>query len=166
MSEDTPTPPRYPRLESRKLRELKPHPDGVREADNDALYWLGKSLESFSLLQLPVLNARTGNLIDGDKVVERLRALRSPEWECPVWCVDIDEEMEDVAHLALNNHAGEWRWQAVGEQLKALKGRKVPMGLTGFHESDFGPLTEADWTPPAKGPLDGSGDDGRQGGLF
>jgi hypothetical protein len=76
--------------------------------------------------------------------------------DIPVWVVDIPEEDEDAAHLALQNHVGEWRWEEVSKLLKAVVERGLDVGLTGFHESDTGPLLAADWTPKEKGPLDGS----------
>lgn len=154
----------YPRLETKKVKELKPHPDGVRTHNNDALYLLGKSVELFGLLRPPfVVNARTGNLLDGDLLAEALQQ-RDPEQEVPVWVVDLDDWLEDAAHLALQNHAGDWMWQQVSEQLKAVKERNIDPRMTGFHDSDIGPLTAADWKPAAKGPLDGS--DAAQIGLL
>jgi hypothetical protein len=152
----------YPRLERRKVSSVKAHPDGVRSHTSDSLYLLGKSVEQFGLLRLPVLNVRTGNLIDGDLLLEALRHLSTEEVD--FWCVDVPEELEDVAHLALNNHAGEWQWRPVSEHLKAVQALGLPMGLTGFHASDYGPLTAADWSPAPKGPMDGSGNE--QGSLL
>ena len=138
-----------------RLASLKAHPDGVRAAAAESEYWLGRSLERWGLLRPPlVLNSRTGNLIDGDRMLARMLAAGIEE--APVWVVDVPEEEEDAAHLALQNHAGEWSWQGVSEHLTALKAAGIDPRVTGFHESDVGPLTAADWKPAAKGPLDGS----------
>ena len=125
-------------------------------------YRLGKSLIYFGLLRVPfVLNARTGALLDGDRMLQPCR--EAGLVEVSVWVVDLSEEDEDAAHLALQNHVGEWQWQAVSLQLKSLASRGLDVGLTGFHDSDTGPLMAADWTPKEKGPLDGS--DPQQGGF-
>lgn len=154
---------KYPRLEQRRLSDLKAHPDGVRSAQPADEFRLGRSLAHFGLLRPPfVLNARTGALLDGDRM---LRPCREAGLETvPVWVVDLSEEDEDAAHLALQNHVGEWLWQPVSQLLKAVTARGLDVGLTGFHDSDTGPLCAADWTPKEKGPLDGS--DPKQGGLF
>lgn len=153
----------YPRLETRRLADLKAHPDGVRSAEPVDGFRLGKSLAHFGLLRPPfVVNVRTGALLDGDRM---LRPCREAGMEdVPVWVVDLPEEDEDAAHLALQNHVGEWKWQPVSELLKALAERNLDVGLTGFHDSDTGPLLAADWTPKVVGPLDGSNP--MQGGLL
>jgi ParB-like chromosome segregation protein Spo0J len=154
---------KYPKLEMRELSTLKAHPDGVRTAEAEDEYRLGKSLAHFGLLRPPfVLNARTGALLDGDRMLRPCREAGLAH--VPVWVVDLPEEDEDAAHLALQNHVGEWQWQPVSELLKALVARKLDVGLTGFHSSDTGPLLAAEWKPAQVGPLDGS--DPRQGGLL
>ena len=155
-------PASYPRPELRKVAELKAHPDSVRAASQESLHWLAQSQVLFGQLALPVLNARTGVLLDGDRRLADMRA-RGVE-ETWVWLVDLDPALEDAAHLALNNHAGEWQWQPVSLLLKELASRGQPLGLTGFHESDTGPLCAADWKVPAVGPMDGS--DAAQIGLL
>ena len=90
---------KYPCVEVRKLAELKAHPDAVRSVTSEAVYNLRKSHDEFDLLRLPVLNVRTGNVIDGDHLLSVLRD-KSVE-EVQVWCVDIEEAKEDIAHLAL-----------------------------------------------------------------
>ncbi len=152
----------YPRMETRSLDSIASHPDGCRSSDADGAYGLDRTYELLGLLRPPfVLNARTGNLIDGDRMLDVLR--RRGVKEAPVWVVDVPEELEDAAHLALQNHVGDWVWQPVSEHLKALNERGVPMCVTGFHASDYGPLTKADWKPAEKGPLDGG--DAKQEGF-
>ena len=151
-----------PRLEVKPLAELRSHPDGVRTHTPDAVFTLANSVKMFGLIQVPLWNKTTGNILDGDLLLQALRML---EWtECPVLVVEIPEEDEDTVHLARNNHAGEWMWEAVSKHLKELAVRGRAIALTGFHESDYGPLMAADWSPAAKGPLDGS--DANQFGLL
>jgi hypothetical protein len=152
----------YPRLDTFKIANLRTHPDKLRKMEPADLYRLGKSLERFGLLRPPTFNAETGNLLDGDQLVEALKARGVEEVRC--WVVSVPKEEEDVAHLVLQNHVGEWLWQPVSEVLKRVRDRGGDVGLTGFHDSDTGPLLAADWTVPAKGPMDGS--DAAQVELF
>ena len=150
---------KYPRLTYSKLKDLKSHPDGCRTHAAEAGYLLPKSIGTFNLLRPPfVVNVVTGHLIDGDQMRTALLAATGwgPEADVPVWEVEVPEHLEDAAHLALQNHTGEWVWQPVSEHLKALKEAGVDPKLTGFLDSDIGPLTAADWKPKEKGPLDGS----------
>ena len=144
----------YPCVEVRKLSTLKAHPDAVRSVTAEAVYNLRKSHDEFGLLRLPVLNVRTGNVIDGDHLITVLRDKGVEEVQ--VWCVDIDEAKEDIAHLALQNHCGEWMWEPVSVLLRALKDAGHELLLTGFHPYDISPLTQAEWSPVEKGPFDGS----------
>lgn len=148
-------------LKNIKLKDLKAHPDGCRTHQSHTALMLATSVKTFGgLLRVPfVLNQRTGNLIDGDQMREALVLVPgyTPETEVPVWVVDIPEELEDAAHLALQNHAGEWVWQTVSDHLKALPA-DLDKKVTGFLDSDIGPLTAADWKPAAKGPLTGCED--------
>ena len=150
----------YPRLEVRPLAELLAHPDSLREASVEAAYNVGKSVEFFGLLRPLVVNARTGHLIDGDIVLKKLREIGVKE--APVWCVDVAEDMEDVAHLALNNHASEWDWQKVSKLFAQLNKITTTLALTGFHPYDILPLTAAEWQP---NPV-GNGADLAQQSLF
>lgn len=157
--------PKYPRCETRKLKDLKAHPDGVRRAEAGEIYRLGQSVNYFGFLRPLTLNIATNTILDGDKVLAALRGRFDPEFEVPVWVVELKEEEEDCAHLALNNHVGVWKWQQVSDQLKEIKARGQDLILTGFHDWDTGPLIAAEWSPPAKGNL--SGEPGEvQTGLF
>ena len=130
-----------------KLSDLRPHPDAVRTCEPADQYRLRKQVEKFGLVQLPLYNSRTRTVLDGDKTIAVLRDLG---WtEVPVVVVDLPAEWEDCVHLARNNHVGEWNWQRVSELLKAAAAAGLDVGLTGFHESDTGPLTAAEWTVPA-----------------
>ena len=142
----------YPRLEMRPTASLKAHPDGVRSAIPSDELRLLNSLKHFGFLRPPfTINVRTGTLLDGDEMLDACRALGLES--VPVWLVDLPEEDEDAAHLALQNHVGEWQWQPVSLLLKALAARGLDVGLTGFHDSDTGPLMAADWAPAKVGDM-------------
>lgn len=153
----------YPRLELRPLSSLKAHPDSVRRADAEDEYRLRKSAGHFGLLRPPfVVNDRTGTLLDGDRMLAALRAAGVEQ--APVWVVNLPEEDEDAAHLALQNHVGQWLWEPVSGLLKGVQARGLDVGLTGFHDSDTGPLLAAEWKKPEVGPIDGA--DPRQEALL
>jgi len=152
----------YPRLEVRPLTDLCTHPDVDRTSSPEARHWLGEQLKAFGLLQLPVLNARTGRLLGGALLVKCVR--ESGAEAVPTWVVDLDQGLEEAAALALNNHAGEWDWKQVSLVLKRMQGDGHKLGLTGFHDYDTGPLVAAEWDKPALGPLDGS--DAKQATMF
>lgn len=137
----------------RKVSDLKAHPDTLRNATSESVFGLRNGIEAFGILRPLVLNITTGNIVDGDKVLAALRDAGAEDVPC--WCVELSEEVEDVAHMALNNHVGEWVWQSVSEQLKAIQAKGKPLTLTGFHPYDIGPLVAADWTPVAVGKLEG-----------
>jgi len=120
------------------------------------IYRLKKSVEHFGLLRPLVLNKTTETILDGDRLLSILRDQLPMDAKVPCWIIEIPAEEEDAAHLALNNHCGEWQWQAVSDQLKSVVGRGIEPTLTGFHDYDIQPLLAADWSPAAKGPLDGS----------
>lgn len=144
----------YPSVELRKASELKPHPDTLRFATAESLYGLQNSIKEFGILRPPVLNVTTGNLIDGDWLVSALKERGDTEIIC--YCVELTPEQEEIAHMALNNHVGEWIWQPVSEKLKEINAKTGTLALTGFHPYDTGPLIAADWSPAKVGPLDGS----------
>jgi ParB-like chromosome segregation protein Spo0J len=138
-----------PRLEQRKVSTLKAHPDGISYIETGAPLALANLFKVFGFLRPPfVLNERTGNLLDGDQFLDAVRVLQLDE--VPVWIVDVPEELEDAAHLALQNRVSTWNWQGVGDLLKALESRGQALSLTGFPAHITAPLVAADWTPPVE----------------
>ena len=125
----------------------------MRDHTIESRYQLAKSLEQFGLLRVPVtLNRRTGKILDGDEVIKLLKA--AGQTECPVWVVDIPKEMEQAAHCALQNHAGEWNWMPVSDNLKAMEKNGVATSLTCFPACKTKALTRiTDWAPTAKTPV-------------
>lgn len=149
---------------SELLKQLKDNPSSLRKADAVSCHWLAKQHEAFGLLQFPVLNKATGNLLGGAQNIRVLHSLgHTKAW---VLLVDMDPTREAAAAFALNNHAGEFAWRPVSEALKLLLRVGDELGTTGFRESDYGPLVAAEWEPAKKAPLDDVQADPHQGGLF
>jgi len=129
-----------------KLSDLCAVADGTRTVSIEALFHLKKQFEILGVIQLPTFNVKTKRLLGGKLSVQVLRD--AGETDCQVLCVDLVADLEDAAIMALNNHAGEWVWQPVSEQLKAMQERKQSLQLTGFRDYETSPLVTADWTKP------------------
>jgi hypothetical protein len=154
---------KYPRLETMKLAEIQKR-DHPRRVIQEAPHHARISLEEFGLLQPPVFNVRTKRLLSLETIVDALRDAGAEEVE--VWQVDLTEEQEIAASLALNSHWNEFWWEKVAAELKQVVKAGLPLTLTGLPECDTGPLLAADWSPPGKAPLDDVHVDPKQGGLF
>lgn len=143
---------KYPRLESRRLANLRVVPDLAREASPGARHILGLQIAALDLIQVGIVfNVRTGNLVGGRLVVLALRDLGKDE--APVWCVDLTREQEEVASIALNSHAGEWQWEQLSKRLQAMGQQNVAVCGLPSHLTE--PLKAADWTPSKELHIDG-----------
>jgi hypothetical protein len=64
-------------------------------------------------------------------------------------------ETQKRAYIMADNKIarnGEFDWRMISEELKALDEAGFDLTLTGFRDFEFGPLLEADWTPPPISP--------------
>lgn len=153
--------PQYPRVEPRRVGDVRVEvPCAVRRSAAVDVYQLKKQVERLGVLRPPVLNVRTGRVVDGERLVAVLREA-DPDAEVQFWCVDLSEGDEELARLALNNHCGVWQWQEVSAVLKAAG---ADVAATGFKDYYTRPLLASDWTVPAKGALDGG--EPAQGSFF
>lgn len=85
------------------IADLEPAPYNARSITQEALAGLSRSIESFGLLALPVVNVAGGKarLVGGHQRVEAMRAAGVQSVECVV--VDLDPTTERQANFALNN---------------------------------------------------------------
>lgn len=74
--------------------------------DADGRKFIATSYDLFGNVELMVYNRTTGHLISGAKRLEVLR--QKGEAEISVWAVDLSEDDEKLASVALNNHVGEF----------------------------------------------------------
>lgn len=148
---------KLPTFEMLPVIAIKPHPDRLRQCDAEEVYRLRKCIATLGWLAPLVFNTTTNTLLDGDKRLQAAKDLGMKEVPCVV--VEVPAEHEMAAHMALQNHVGDWQWQGVSEQLKAMQAGGLDVDLAGFHSRDSGPLLLADWAPAAKGPMDGSDKD-------
>lgn len=88
-------------IEEVDVDSLKPHPDNARHIDPEALGALRSSVKTFGLVELIILNIRSGFVIGGH---QRLQILREEGIKrTKVMIVDLDEAEEAALRLVLNN---------------------------------------------------------------
>lgn len=110
--------------------EINNAPYNPRKISASAKRKLKKAIEDpkLGLLNTPVWNKRTGNLVGGHKRIEQLDSLEgNNEYKITVAMVDMDEQMEKVANIALNNPQMQGEYDIV--QLEEL--------MADIHESDI-----------------------------
>ena len=90
---------------------IKNAPYNPRQIDRDSAERLRKSLREHGLVDLPIWNKRTGNLVGGHQRISQLDALEgSKDYELMVNVIDVDEREEAQLNVKLNNPdlQGDW----------------------------------------------------------
>ena len=123
----------YPCLKKIKLSEIKGASYNPRKISNEALGRLTKSLAELGDLQPITVNVRTGNTIIGGHQRFKIYQAMGRE-EIDVWLVDLSEEKEKAANLALNNLAGEFDTQALKDLIEEIDTSSLDLQLTGFSD--------------------------------
>lgn len=126
-----------------KFKDVNAAPDRLRVLNNstgELQNQLRTSVQAWGILRLPVVNDRTGRVLDGRLLIQVLRALGHEE--CEMHFISIDPKDEEVVRCVLNNHANDWNWEAVGALLKNCEPK-----MTGFHSMDYLPILAANWAP-------------------
>lgn len=103
------TQPAYPRIEKMSVEELATQcrlPGNPRIITEEGKKQLDDQLEELGNLQPITFNRRTGHILGGNQRIERYHARGDTETD--VWVVDLSDEKERAAALALNNHAGDF----------------------------------------------------------
>jgi hypothetical protein len=96
------------------------------------------SIHEFSLVELPVWNKRTGNLVAGHTRLDILKA--DGEKSAPCVIVDLPPDKEKALNITLNNPNVGGKWDDVG--LAALL-REIEQGMPDLYdELDMAPLTQ------------------------
>ena len=97
---------------------IKNAPYNPRQIDRDSAQRLRKSIQEHGLVDLPIWNKRTGNLVGGHQRISQLDALeKSKDYELMVNVVDIDEREEAKLNAKLNNAdlQGDWDFQKLAD---------------------------------------------------
>lgn len=135
----------YPKLLRLKLSEIQGAGYNPRKITSEAMGRLTKSLADLGDLQPITINIRTGNrIIGGHQRFKIYQAMGRDEID--VWAVDLPEEKEKVANLALNNLAGEFDNQALKDLLEEIDQTDIDLQLTGFSNEEIEKMMLA--TPP------------------
>ena len=100
-------------LETRKIKDLKPHPNNPRKLSKHDADHLQKSLDKFGLIDKPIITA-DGMIIGGHQRIALLKKNKAKEVECWVSDEPLDEKEVDELHIRLNRAQGEWDWELLG----------------------------------------------------
>lgn len=97
---------------------IKNAPYNPRQIDKDSAERLRKSLSEHGLVDLPIWNRRTGNLVGGHQRISQLDALEgSKDYDLMVNVIDVDEREEAQLNVQLNNPdlQGDWDFQKLAD---------------------------------------------------
>ena len=123
----------YPCIKKIKLSDIKGAEYNPRKISNEALGRLTKSLAELGDLQPITVNVRTGNTIIGGHQRFKIYQAMGRE-EIDVWLVDLSEEKEKAANLALNNLAGEFDTEALKNLIEEIDSSELDLQITGFSD--------------------------------
>lgn len=123
----------YPCIKKIKVSEIKGADYNPRKISNEALGRLTKSLAELGDLQPITVNVRTGNTIIGGHQRFKIYQAMGRE-EIDVWLVDLSEEKEKAANLALNNLAGEFDTEALKNLIEEIDNSDLDLQVTGFSD--------------------------------
>jgi len=123
------------KIERISLDKLNPAPYNPREADEEDLMLLKKSLEEDGYVEPMVWNERTGNLVAGHQRFKILKKMGMKEIDVSV--VNIPLEREKRLNLRLNKQAGKWNFTMLADMLMDLDTGAFDMDLTGFGNNEI-----------------------------
>ena len=97
---------------------IKNAPYNPRQMDRESAERLRTSLREHGLVDLPIWNKRTGNLVGGHQRISQLDALEgSKDYELMVNVIDVDEREEAQLNVKLNNPdlQGDWDFEKLAD---------------------------------------------------
>jgi len=103
------------KLESRKIKDLKPHLKNPRKLSNHDADHLKKSLEKFGIIDKPIIT-KEGIIIGGHQRIAVLKGLGHKEVECYVPDQKIEDKDIDELNIRLNRNLGEWDYDILANQ--------------------------------------------------
>lgn len=116
-------------------RELLNAPYNPRTMSDEARKRLRENLKRVGLLEPPIWNRRTGNIVGGHQRVAQLDALhRSADYLIPVAAVDLDDKTEREQNVFLNN--GEAQGDFDLDKLAELYRDGIDFTNAGFDAAD------------------------------
>jgi hypothetical protein len=131
---------KYPCLLVKKINEISPAKYNPRKISDEAMGRLTKSLAEFGNIQPITWNARTGNVVGGHQRLKVYQAMGKTEVD--VWAVDLDEQKEKAANIALNKLAGEFDLPLLKDILQEIDTGDLDLEITGFGMEEIAEMME------------------------
>jgi len=132
---------KYPCMLTKKVAELCPAKYNPRKISDESLGRLTKSLAELGNLQPITWNARTGNIVGGHQRLKCYQAMGKTEVE--VWAVDLPENKEKAANIALNKLSGEFDLPALKDLLQEIDTGEIDVEVTGFSMDELATMMSA-----------------------
>ena len=131
---------KYPCLLTKKINEISSAKYNPRKITDEAMGRLTKSLAEFGNIQPITWNARTGNVVGGHQRLKVYKAMGKTEVD--VWAVDLDEQKEKAANIALNKLSGEFDMPMLKDILEEIDTGDLDMEITGFGMDEIALMME------------------------
>jgi DNA modification methylase len=131
---------KYPCLLTKKINEISSAKYNPRKITDEAMGRLTKSLAEFGNIQPITWNVRTGNVVGGHQRLKVYKAMGKTEVD--VWAVDLDEQKEKVANIALNKLSGEFDMPMLKDILEEIDTGDLDMEITGFGMDEIALMME------------------------
>ena len=131
---------KYPCLITKKINEISSAKYNPRKITDEAMGRLTKSLAEFGNIQPITWNVRTGNVVGGHQRLKVYKAMGKTEVE--VWAVDLDEQKEKAANIALNKLSGEFDMPMLKDILEEIDTGDLDMEITGFGMDEIALMME------------------------
>lgn len=128
----------YQKFETRTIHrsQLKKAPYNPRVISDKARAKLKKNLAKVGLLEPPIWNERTGNIVGGHQRITCLDSLhKSGDYSLTVAVVNLSEKDERSQNIALNNGEAQGEWDL--DKLEAMFQDGIELEDTGFDAPDL-----------------------------
>lgn len=102
-------------LETRKLKDLKPHPKNPRKLSKHDAKHLQASIDKFGLIDKPIIT-HEGMIIGGHQRIAVLKKSKAKEVECWVPDQELDEKDIDELCIRLNRVNGEFDFDILANE--------------------------------------------------
>ena len=132
---------KYPCLLTKKINEISSAKYNPRKITDEAMGRLTKSLAEFGNIQPITWNVRTGNVVGGHQRLKVYKAMGKTEVD--VWAVDLDEQKEKAANIALNKLSGEFDMPMLKDILEEIDTGDLDIEITGFSMEEVGNMMTA-----------------------
>lgn len=125
------------RLETKQIKDLKPHPKNPRQLTKDQEKHLRKSLDTFGCIEKPIINT-DNTIIGGHQRIKILKKDGEKEISCWVPDVEMTEKEVEELNIRLNKAGGEFDFDILANEWDAVE--LVDWGFDA--ESLFGKLDD------------------------